>query len=366
MNRFACAAVALLASACADTLVGPDPAADGEAMFEQVWRDLDLHYPFFTIKHVNWDSLHAVYGRKVAVATSPGQVADAIGGMLVALRDIHVNLFAYWTYAYRGSNDRPSFFNPYVVRNNYLTDPRDAPGRTLVYGRLGSDVGYIWIGDFDGSSFGPDVDAALAALTGVRALIVDVRANGGGSNRNALDAAARFVSGERTYAYVHLRNGPGHGDFTPWHAEVVTGVEHPFAGALAVLADRHSFSAAETFVLMLRAAPATIVVGDTTGGAAGNPITRELPNGWTYRFSQWAMVTPAGETFEEVGLPPDVWVQGRFSANDTDALLDTALAVVRRTLPAASPTGARPQPALAFATSWARRGRISNRSPTIP
>ncbi len=336
MRRLVALTLGLLSAGCADLLVGPNAATDPPAMFEQVWRDVDRHYSFFQIKDVNWDSLHTVYGGRVGPAASPAYLASTLGSLLIALKDYHATLWTpFGVWQYRGPVGRTWVFNEGVVRDRYVTDWSTPPYGNLRFGHLAPDIGYIWIPTFDGSSFGPDMDLALARLSDVRALVVDVRDNGGGSNRNALDVASRFVTGEHVYAYMRFRSGPAHGDFTAPHAELVHWAGALYTGRAIVLANRGTYSAAEMFVLMMRTVPGVTVVGDSTGGAGGNPLTRELPNGWTYRFSQTVISAPDGTTFEGTGLAPDLWVPGSYAAltEGVDLALDSALAVARRTSP---------------------------------
>ena len=46
---------------CAGSFLGPPPADDHAALFDDVWSEFDLHYSFFAYKNVDWDSLRAVY-----------------------------------------------------------------------------------------------------------------------------------------------------------------------------------------------------------------------------------------------------------------------------------------------------------------
>jgi C-terminal processing protease CtpA/Prc len=96
-----------------------------------------------------------------------------------------------------------------------------------------------------------------------------------------------------------------------------------------VLANRHSFSSAEDFVLAMRSIPGVVIVGDTTAGATGGPIVRELANGWTYQLSEWIEYTPDRVPFESIGLAPTI--VARTTADDAsrgvDAVVERAMAV---------------------------------------
>ena len=141
-------------------------------------------------------------------------------------------------------------------------------------------------------------------------MIIDVRNNNGGNRTLAVDIAGRFTDRTKTFGYIRLRNGPGHGDFTDYlPADVSPRGPRQFLGPVYVLSNRHDFSSAEDFVLAMRGTGSATIVGDTTAGVTGGPIVRELANGWTYELSQWIEYTADKKTFEGVGLAPDVVVK---------------------------------------------------------
>jgi C-terminal processing protease CtpA/Prc len=79
----------------------------------------------------------------------------------------------------------------------------------------------------------------------------------------------------------------------------------------------------------MRSIPGVTVVGDTTAGASGGPIVRELANGWTYQLSEWIEYTTAYATFEDVGLAPDIVVKASAAdmSRGSDPVLERALAL---------------------------------------
>ena len=169
-------------------------------------------------------------------------------------------------------------------------------------------------------------------LPGARSLIVDIRNNRGGSPSLALEIAGRFTDRERVFGYLRLRNGPAHGDFTDYLTETVGPVgAHQFTGEVFLLTNRQVISAAEQFVLAMKTQPTVIVVGDTTAGASGGPIVRELANGWTYQMSEWIEYTPDRRIFEGIGLPPDVAIKPTAAAavNGRDLVFESVLILAR-------------------------------------
>ncbi|AEJ44453.1 S41 family peptidase [Alicyclobacillus acidocaldarius] len=89
--------------------------------------------------------------------------------------------------------------------------------------------------------------------------------------------------------------------------------EPVFRGRLAVLVDRATASAAEDFVMPLLVTKCAIVLGETTSGSTGQPITCQRAG-----FSMGV-----GAILENVGLWPDVSVD--VSLEDLSSGRDPAL-----------------------------------------
>lgn len=332
MRRSALPLIAVLvaASGCSDALLGPQSNPSRADIFDQVWSETDQHYSFFEYKHINWDSLRAVYRPLALSAPNDASLASIIGRMLDALKDVHVSLDAdRLTYRYLCPWDTAQiYFNAQLTETRYLQHPTIKAH--LVYGYVRPSVGYLHITDFQDEGWEGDVDAALQAMDSATTMIVDVRDNFGGEDGLAIAIAGRFADAGHDYGFLRLRNGPGHGDFTPYISEHVSPLGHHFSGAVYVLTNRRVFSSAEDFVLAMRTFPNVKVVGDTTAGASGGPLVRELPNGWTFQISEWMEFTPDKQTFEGIGLAPDVVTKSTAAAfyAGSDVTLDRALSLV--------------------------------------
>jgi len=332
VRRWAAMSAIVGLTACAHWVIGPDPGTDPARIFDTVWADFDAHYSFFQLKGIDWDSLATIYRPKAVRATNDVELFDALAGMLAELHDVHVALDA-GAQSYHWEPPYTIEFDSSLVFVRYVQDAQRTASGRIRFGRCADDtgIGYIAISSFTGDGWAHEIDDALAALAGIRALIIDVRGNGGGDTRNAHEIAARFADHERTFAYVRYRNGPHHSDFTDDIVQTIgPGGAQRFTGPVAVLTNRQVYSAAEEFVLAMHVLPNVTTIGDTTGGGSGNPIARELPNGWTYELSQWVEFTPDGKIFEEVGLAPDVAVP--IFSQDAERGIDRALRVAVRRL----------------------------------
>jgi carboxyl-terminal processing protease len=325
-----CCAVA----ACIDPFLGPEPDPDDPVeTFDILWEEFDRQYSFFPLKEIDWAGQRAVHRPRVGPATTGPELLEIVSGMLDVLRDGHVNVFTdFGVYGYTDwFTEYPRNYIPNLVANRMTNTLLTVPGGTLAYGSPGWRIGYIHVPGFPPGMV-EQMDRALAALDtldALDALIVDLRHNGGGSDREARLAAGRLVDGRRLYRTVRYRNGPAHDDFTP-HIPSYVGPAGPtqFTGPVALLTNRRTFSAAESFVLAVRAMHNVVIVGDTTGGGSGFPMYRELPNGWTYRIPRWIAFDADGRPFEGVGLAPDAFVS--FDDDSlVDLILDRAIAILR-------------------------------------
>ncbi len=322
--------LALSVAGCDGLAVTDARATSREAMFDQVWSDFDRYYAFFPSDGLDWSQARAEYCPQAAAARTDQELAAVIGQMLIRLHDQHVTLYTpFGTYADTLAR-RPQRLNTIVVA--YYVNTVMTPGGHMAYGHIGSDVGYIRIPSFQGTDW-TDIDEPLTRLPGRRGMIIDIRENGGGNELMARQVAGRFLGADRLARYLRYRNGPGHNDFSHY-VEDHAGPVGPstFQGNVVVLTDHRSFSAAESFVLFLQGAPRVTIVGDSTGGASGRPIARELPNGWTYRLSSWQEFTPRKVSYERVGLAPDSLVLADSLAltHGFDRQLEAAIRIARR------------------------------------
>jgi len=332
-RRFLLGTAALVATACADpTLVAPADRSYG-ALFDQMWHETDLTYSMFAVKHVNWDSVGAVYRPRAIAAQSDFAFARVLSDMLGTLHDRHVSLTpgaGAMPMSYVAASDLlPPDFDSTLVERTYLSRRLSAAvAPHFDAGWISPSVAYIRIANFVGDDWGAELDGVLDSLQGASKLVVDVRSNPGGNYELALDLAGRFTEQSRVFGYVRIRNGPKHDDLTDPIAETLrpTG-GRKFTGTIYLLTNRRVFSSAENFVLALHQLPNVVTIGDTTGGSSGRPVTRDLANGWTYELSTWIEYDVDHKVVEDAGVAPSIVVprSGGGLAGKRDAVLDRVL-----------------------------------------
>ncbi|HEY7396141.1 MAG TPA: S41 family peptidase [Gemmatimonadaceae bacterium] len=329
-------AVALLGAACSEPVLAPSHSTSSNAdVFDAIWTEFDLHYSYFIVKNVDWNAARDRYRPQAVAAANDVELARVIGNMLAELRDRHVSLTptgAGSTISYRAPSDTAvAAFDASLVGRRYLAPARTSAGGHVQYGMVSPSVGYVRLSSFGGSGWGGELDAAIRDMPTATSMIVDVRGNPGGSHDLAMAAAGRFATASYTYSYTRIRNGPRHDDFTAMTAQKVEPAgPTQFRGPVVVLTNRQVYSSAEDFVLAMEALPSATTMGDTTAGASGRPMTRELQNGWTYTVSTWIEYTADQKVFENIGLAPDVYVAAQMTdiAAGNDPVLDRAIQVL--------------------------------------
>jgi carboxyl-terminal processing protease len=150
--------------------------------------------------------------------------------------------------------------------------------------------------------------ALVGKLRGARAIVIDLRDNGGGE----ADAMADFAS-------TLLPSGVSLGRFTdregrvrlePTTRSVLLSSADSIArfhGRVVVLTNERTASAAEVFTAAMRESGRATVVGEQTCGCVlGIERRQQLPDGGVLDISETDYHTAAGERLEGAGLRPDV------------------------------------------------------------
>jgi C-terminal processing protease CtpA/Prc len=157
-----------------------------------------------------------------------------------------------------------------------------------------------------------------------------VRNNGGGYLDLSEQLASYFFTSETVTGYMQHKTGNGHSDFSePIAIKTPTHKDIKWQRPVAVLSNRMSYSATNSFVSRMKLAPNAVIVGDSTGGGGGLPISSELPNGWMVRFSSSPMFD-ATMQHTEWGIAPDVKVDLKTSDTDNgyDSIIETAITLI--------------------------------------
>lgn len=178
------------------------------------------------------------------------------------------------------------------------------PRRPLVEARfVEAGTLVVAIRGLTGGALVADFDRALDQ-PGVRAVVLDLRGNGGGDSGLGDRIAGRLVARPVAYGEECFRHGH---PLRLWGvgcaALRVTPRGATFAGPVAVLLDTGVMSSAEWLAAALCDTGRARCFGRTTAGSSGNPLTFRVA-GATVRYSTGAATRRDGATFERGGVPP--------------------------------------------------------------
>lgn len=229
----------------------------------------------------------------------------------------------------------------------------------------------VRLDDFMHSGAADEVRAALEREPDVTGLILDLRENVGGMTVNGAKLAQLLLSGTFHACRKRTRSMTGVGlasasQIMQWSAQDVEqhiaaghstreeieecksyvdnthcdeyvdtygeeGHTALFDGPCVVLTSRHTVSAAEDFIAMLRTARRAVVVGTRTCGTTGTPLMQKLSCGGGMRVCSVGYRLLDGTEFVGCGIEPDVACEP--SAEELrqgrDRVLDKALSLLR-------------------------------------
>lgn len=149
-----------------------------------------------------------------------------------------------------------------------------------------------------------EVDAVMGKVRGRKALILDLRGNGGGYVRTLLRLVGHFVDHDVKVADVKSRK-----EMKPHIAK--TRGSNVFKGQLVVLVDSESGSASEMFARVMQLEKRGTVLGDRSAGAVmmarhyGHDIGMDIKVFFGSSITNADLIMADGKSLENVGVTPD-------------------------------------------------------------
>ena len=289
------------------------PAGEtNQETFESLWQLIDEHYCFFPYKAqtigLDWDEVHARYSPLINEKMSDTQLFEVCCNMLSELRDGHVNLSSgydvgrYWNFW----QDYPQNLNDSILRCYLGNDYHIASG--LDYTILPDNVGYVRCESFSTPIGNGNISDMFIMLATTDGIIIDVRGNGGGELTYSDRLASHLLQTRRLTGYIYHKTGKGHSDFSapePVYLDPSSGIR--WSKPAVILTNRQCYSATNDFVKNVKGLDNITILGDTTGGGAGMPMSLEISNGWGVRYSA-VVFEDADHHHTEFGIAPDTVV----------------------------------------------------------
>jgi hypothetical protein len=323
--------------------------------FEVFARTFDEQYISFELKHTDWNNVVADYRTKVTSQTTPTQLFEILRAMIEPFHDAHTGIsaprlklefegFRPGGYQLTGGKSENRFRKREmpkllaVTERGYLHGPfKKFCNGQLQYGQINKSIAYLRILAEGGYTKHGSTGAELAVLEGalddvfndpaIRALVLDLRINFGGSDQLGLAIASRLATREYAaftkQARLYSKNG---NRWTAGQVSLVRPSSRPgFRGPVVELIGPLTISAGETFTQALMGrTPHVTRIGENTQGVFSDVLDRRLPNGWSFGLPNEVFRTPEGTSFDGRGIPPDievpVFAEGNIAAGKDPAL----------------------------------------------
>lgn len=260
--------------------------------YRQVWELISENF-LYRERLTDWNKWEHKYDGKL---NTFGDAERAINEMLDSLGD-----------------DYTYFKNSTLTR---AKQERDVATNVVSYRLLSGNIGYIRVSTFSSTHTAEETRAALKALAGADAYIVDLRGNGGGYVNQALAVFSLFVE-EGTFTSI-----AGHYDGSSYSEKVVvtrkevestvngrktTSAREPdLSGGkpLVLLVNQDTASASEMLSGALKDNRRADLVGTKTFGKGIAQITWNLPRGTSVQVTYARYFLPGGTSIHGTGITP--------------------------------------------------------------
>lgn len=215
-----------------------------------------------------------------------------------------------------------------VARTGYHDVKNAIP--SIEFKQIGQ-IGYLTVNNFEDEKIMKQFDSLFTQIAATKGLIIDIRNNGGGSSGigyhiiESLTNKPFKTSYSKIPRYIPSINGIQWQENAArdWDANGKQYYDKP----VVVLISARTFSAAEDFTVAFDYIKRGKLIGQTTGGSTGQPISFNLPGGGSARICSKHDAYPDGKEFVGVGIAPDVMVTKTIKDlwSGKDAALEKAL-----------------------------------------
>lgn len=172
---------------------------------------------------------------------------------------------------------------------------------TVVYEMKEDSIGYLQITEFDDITSTQFINAYDdLKKQGLKALIIDLRSNGGGNLSTVLTIADQLLP-EGIITYTEDRNGA--------REEYLSSGKHEIKIPLVVLTNEYTASASELLSGAIRDYKKGTLIGTNTFGKGIVQSVLSLGDGSGIKLTTSSYFTPNGECFHGYGIAPDIELQ---------------------------------------------------------
>lgn len=199
---------------------------------------------------------------------------------------------------------------------------------------LKGNIGYLQINSFNDERVVSLYDSLFPAIAKTSGLIIDIRNNGGGNGSNGYEILSSLTENTFYTGKSVIRRYRPVG--RAWGSIMSTDIESEdwvprkkqlYTQPVIVLVSGATYSAAEDFASAFKIMKRGKLMGSTTGGSTGQPITFGLPGGGVARVCAKRDFIWDGTEFIGIGIQPDIYQLPTIKGiiENKDEVLDAAL-----------------------------------------
>ncbi len=298
---------------------------------ERLGEILATRYSYFDHRGLDWQAIYKKHRKAILSCRTTRGWANAVGEMLKPAGDIHLYLRIGENTVGTASRAVDPLYRRKLL-GNYFTEVSE-PTTGVLTAATKDGIGYVMISSWTDRIDFDRLEELMTQMSAVKAMVVDVRPNSGGSENLARRVAQWFVKGTKTYAKNVYRVRAGKKGFGPVLERKIQGNkdDRRFKGPVAVLMSRYCMSSCEAFLLMMRQGERCTLIGQRSYGSSGNPKPHEIPNGVVFVVPSWKALRPDGSCFEGEGIAPDIEVvPTEKELEKRDLILEKALEHLRK------------------------------------
>jgi carboxyl-terminal processing protease len=213
-----------------------------------------------------------------------------------------------------------------AASNVFSITREDVQPPTVVFKMLPGGIGYVWVMEF-GRETPSEFDTAISRLTdqGAKAIVFDLRNDGGGYVNSALDISSRFIANKPILTVEQRGTHP-----VTYNSDGDPSITVP----VTVLVNQYTASASEITAGALQDDGIGMLVGARTFGKGVMQTLTPLPDGAAIKITTAHYLTPSNRDINLRGIDPDVRVDesrdAQFGNVATDAQLRAAIALLQK------------------------------------
>lgn len=315
-----------------------------EVNFEIFWNTFDNHYAFFEKRNLDWRKVKKKFLPLVKKIKSDKEFYGLLKEIVETFNDGHIKLDVPKTLKAKQAkkqslqttqNSKEDVKSDIIEK--YVDNVQAYNSGVIQFGFLkNTEIGYILVSDMNDfadysisrnlsekevqnqydkikktkspiEQFSDELDGVnyimdktLNYFKNSKAIIIDLRFNGGGYETVALKLLSYFVNEPKHILSTKAKMGD---KFTKKQDYILMPNDRNYKNKVFLLTSNQTSSAAEIFALGALTYPRIESYGSSTNGIFSEILWKNLPNGWEFSLSNEVYSGSNGKEYEIIGVP---------------------------------------------------------------